>query len=350
MPQETDINTFLKLAEDLPVVDVRTPAEFMQGRIPVAYNIPLFTNAERKSIGITYKKTGRQTAILEGLEYAGPRLKSYIIEARKLATANRLLVHCWRGGMRSSVMAWLYQMYGIQCHVLRGGYKSFRNLALSFFEKQFPFVVIGGLTGSGKTEALRSLAGMGEQVLDLEGISHHKGSAFGHLGETDQPSNEQFENEVFWKLFTLNQSKIIWVEDESRNIGRNTLPGGIYAGIRNAPVIFLDVPMKKRIGRLVEEYAEYPDDQIIEAIQKISSRLGGMAAGEAIEAIHSGDYQKSTERVLGYYDKTYGFGLGKREKSRVFNLKLEMPASGPAMAAQILEFVQLKVNLYKLIF
>ena len=340
MQEETDINTFLDLAGDYPIVDVRTPAEFMQGRIPVAHNIPLFTDAERKSVGTTYKTKGRQPAILEGLDYAGSRLKSYILEARKLASANHLLIHCWRGGMRSSAMAWLFQTYGFQCHVLKDGYKSFRNFALSYFERQFPFVVIGGLTGSGKTEVLRSLAGMGEQILDLEGLSHHKGSAFGHLGELAQNTNEQFENEVFWNLFSLDNSKIIWVEDESRNIGKNTLPGGIYEGIRNAPLIFLDVPMKERILRLVEEYAAYPDDQIIASIEKISTRLGGKTTGEAIEAIHSRDYQRSTGLILGYYDKTYRFGLEKREENKVHKLGIEMPATCSSMAAQILDFTR----------
>jgi len=349
MPREIDIYTFLKMSDTVPVVDVRTPAEFKQGRVPVAHNIPLFTNAERKSVGTTYKKKGRQNAILEGLEYAGPRLKSYIIKARKLAISNQLLIHCWRGGMRSAGMAWLLQTYGIQCSVLQGGYKSFRNMALSYLDGKFPFVVIGGLTGSGKTEVLKALAARGEQVLDLEGLSHHKGSAFGHLGEPEQNTNEQFENDIFWNLLSLKQDKIIWVEDESRNIGKNTMPRGIYEGILNAPVIFLDVPRKERIKRLVEEYAEYPDDKLILSIDKITARLGGKAASEASGAIRAGDYQKATERVLEYYDKTYEFGFEKREVDRVFRLKIKNHSTGSAMVDQILDFIQLNLNLYKLI-
>ena len=340
MHQEIDIYTFLKQARELPVVDVRTPAEFKQGRVPAAHNIPLFSNAERKSIGTTYKEKGRQNAILLGLDYAGPKLKSYVKKALKLAPGNRLLMHCWRGGMRSASMAWLFETYGIQCQLLKGGYKSFRSKVLSFLGESFPFVVIGGLTGSGKTDALRSLARRGEQILDLEGLAHHKGSAFGHLGEPAQNTNEQFENAIFWILYFLDHQRIIWLEDESRGIGRNTIPGEIYKGIRQAPLIFLDVPLKYRIQRLVENYATYPDDKLLESIDKISRKLGGQITHEASNAIHAGDYQKTAELVLRYYGKTYKYGLGKRNDGTLFKLHIENPLSPEAVSEQILEFTR----------
>ena len=342
MNQEIEIDSFLKLAGGIPVVDVRTPAEFKQGRVPFAQNIPLFSNAERKSIGTTYKKRGSQNAILEGLDFAGPKLKSYVKKARPLATDNRLLIHCWRGGMRSASMAWLFQTAGIQCQVLKGGYKSFRTRVLSFMNVPFPFVVIGGLTGSGKTEVLRSLVRMGEQILDLENLAHHKGSAFGHLGESEQNTNEQFENDIFWNLYFLEHEKIIWLEDESRGIGKNTIPGGIFESIRQAPVIFLDIPLKYRIHRLVENYSSYPDELLLASIEKISKRLGGQIARDASNSIHAGDYQKTVELVLKYYDKTYEFGLGQRNKDRVFKIQIEGLLSSDAISQKILDFARQK--------
>jgi tRNA 2-selenouridine synthase len=338
MYQEIDIHSFLRFAGEVAVVDVRTPAEFKQGHIPSAHNIPIFSNSERKSIGTIYKNNGRQKAVLEGLEYAGPKLTSYIKKALKLSRNNKLLLHCWRGGMRSASIAWLLQTYGISCQVLNGGYKSFRTMVLSYLSESFPFIVVGGLTGSGKTDVLQSLALKGEQILDLEGLSNHKGSAFGHLGEPVQNTNEQFENDIFWSLNSLEQKRTIWVEDESRNIGRNTIPGKIYSGIRNAPVIFLDVPLKDRIHRLVNDYASFPADELIHSIEKISTRLGGKSTQDAIAAVQKEDYEKTVELVLRYYDKTYGFGLGKRESTQIFRLEIEGSPAANEIAEQIMDF------------
>lgn len=338
MVEETDITAFLKLASEYPVVDVRTPAEFGQGHIPGAWNIPLFTVEERKKIGITFKKKGRQHAIIEGLECAGPRLAGYIGEARKITEGNRLLIHCWRGGMRSAGMAWLFSTYGFHCHVLNEGYKAFRREALAFLDRDFHFTVIGGLTGSGKTGVLNALGSLGEQVLDLEGLAHHKGSAFGHLGEQEQDSNEQFENEIFGSIARFDLNRIIWVEDESRNIGRNTIPGGIFRNMRNAHVLFLDIPLQDRIGRLVEDYAGYPDEELIESIRKISARLGGKAASEACDAIRCGDYAITAELVLKYYDKTYSFGLDRRDPGMVSRLSVAPGTNLSALAREVLDF------------
>jgi tRNA 2-selenouridine synthase len=338
MSQEIDINTFLKITSDFPVIDVRTPSEFKQGRIPGAYNIPLFSDSERKSVGTTYAKRGRQTAILEGLDFAGPKLKSYVKKAGKIAIENRLLVHCWRGGMRSASMAWLFETSGIQCQILEGGYKSFRTKVLNYMNESFPFIVIGGLTGSGKTEALRSLALKDQQILDLESLAHHKGSAFGHLGESAQNTNEQFENDIFWNLYSLDHQKSIWLEDESRGIGKNTIPGGIYRSMQQAPVILLDVPLKFRLQKLVDNYAKYPEEQYLESIEKISKRLGGKITHEAVQAIHAGDYQKTAELVLQYYDKTYQYGLSQRKEGTLFKLQIREPLSADELSEQILQF------------
>lgn len=258
------------------------------------------------------------------------------------------MIHCWRGGMRSASMAWLFETAGIRCQVLRGGYKSFRTYVLSYLSGTFPFIVIGGLTGSGKSDVLRSLAEAGEQVLDLENLAHHKGSAFGHLGEKQQNSNEQFENDIFWNLFFMDHTRTIWVEDESRNIGKNILPRGIYDTIRNATLICLDVSLENRINRLVQDYSGFPDEQLLESIRKITGRLGGKTSREAMAAIHAGDYAQAAGQVLKYYDKTYEFGLSKRKKDRIFTLR-PAPLNTPcAMAEQVVDFARHKGLAWKL--
>jgi tRNA 2-selenouridine synthase len=340
MENGLDIMTFLNKANKHPVVDVRTPAEYTQGHIPTAYNIPLFLDDERKKIGTTYKHSGQEEAILMGLDYAGSRMKEMAARACEIAAEKQLLVHCWRGGMRSASMAWLFQTVGLESFLLDGGYKSFRRHVLSFFENDFPFIVIGGFTGAGKSEVLRALKKDGEQVLDLEKLAHHKGSAFGGIGEPPQLTNEQFENDIFWDLNRLDKNRIIWIEDESQTIGKNTLPGGIYKNIRSAPLIFLDVPLPDRIERLVNEYSGFAKESLIESVQKIRSRLGDQNARSAIEGIREENYHKTAGVVLHYYDKTYRYGLGKRDQSRVFHLPVKKDTSATEKGEQILLFVK----------
>jgi len=338
MSREIDIQLFLQKADSIPVIDVRTPAEFKQGHIPTAYNIPLFSNKERKSVGTSYKQNGQQEALIKGLDFAGPKMASFVRKAQKIASQKKLLVHCWRGGKRSESMAWLFETAGMDCSRLKGGYKSFRQYVLSYFNQVFPFIVIGGLTGSGKTAALKSLAETGEQILDLEALAHHKGSAFGNLGEKPQHSTEHFENKICWDLLHLDRNRSIWVEDESRSIGRNILPAGIYFQMRSAPVIFLDIARRDRVDRLVEDYAGFSTRELCESIQKISQRLGGDITRKAIEAVTKGDFKKTAEMVLQYYDKTYQFGLGNRDPQLVFKFPVDNVVDSASVARQILDF------------
>ena len=347
MSREIDIELFLQQADSIPVIDVRTPAEFKQGHIPTAHNIPLFSNKERKSVGTIYKQRGQQEALIKGLDYAGPKMASYVRKAQKIALGKKLLVHCWRGGQRSESMAWLFETAGMDCSRLQGGYKSFRQFVLSYFDHSFPFIVIGGLTGSGKTAALKSLAEMGEQILDLEALAHHKGSAFGNLGEKPQHSTEHFENNICWDLLHLEKNRRIWVEDESRSIGKNILPAGIYHQLRTAPVIFLDIPRKIRVGRLVSDYAGFSAVELCESIQKISQRLGGEITRKAMEAVSKGDYRSTAEMVLHYYDKTYQFGLNNRDQQLVYALPVENALDSASVASQILSHMKQTPELTK---
>jgi tRNA 2-selenouridine synthase len=247
--------------------------------------------------------------------------------------------------MRSAGMAWLFRTSGIQCHTLDKGYKAFRRHVLEFLEGDFPFVVLGGLTGSGKTDLLHELEEQGQQILDLERLASHKGSAFGGIGKGPQATNEQFENDLFWALSSMNRNNHVWTEDESRTIGRNTLPGGIYRNIRKAPLIFLDVPLEKRLDRLVSDYACFPAGELIRAIEKIRPRLGGKSATLAIEGVREKNYRQTAAIVLKYYDKTYLYGLAKRDKSRVLEFKESEQAEVSGLASGLLEFA--KENLPK---
>ena len=133
--KKINVVRFLELAKETPVVDVRSPSEYDQGHIPGAINIPLFDNDERKTIGITYTKEGRTKAILKGLELTGTKTPQMLRQALLIAQSGTLLVHCWRGGMRSETMAWLFSLGGIKTEILEGGYKSYRNHILAGLQR-----------------------------------------------------------------------------------------------------------------------------------------------------------------------------------------------------------------------
>lgn len=323
MTERINIEAFLEKTGSIPVIDVRTPAEFEQGHIPGAINIPLFSNEERAVVGTSYKKQGKEIAILQGLEFIGPKLKKTARDALKIAKDKKLLVHCWRGGMRSESMAWLFSTVGIHSYILEGGYKAFRRFGKQQLKEKGNILVLGGMTGSGKTELLHLLKEHGEQVIDLEGLAHHKGSAFGALGETPQPTTEQFENELIMQWLALNPLKPIWLEDESKSVGSDFIPDELFLRMRKAPVIFLDIPKKERIRRLVIDYANFDKNMLIFSVEKIQKRLGGQHAKTAIEAIKMDDYSKAIDVVLTYYDKTYQYGLNKRDPKKVHHFPIE---------------------------
>ncbi|QHT70401.1 tRNA 2-selenouridine(34) synthase MnmH [Rhodocytophaga rosea] len=316
------VNDFLEKAQALPVIDVRSPGEFAHGHIPGAYNIPLFDNEERAKVGTKYKQVSKEAAILLGLDIVGPKMSGFVKSAKKLAPAGEALVHCWRGGMRSGSFAWLLGTTGFKVDTLQKGYKAYRQEVLHLFEQPFPFIVLGGKTGSGKTELLQELARAGEQVIDLEGLAHHKGSSFGAIGELPQPTTEQFENNLHAALHKLDLRRRIWVEDESITIGTVRLPAAIYNRIRQAPVIFIDVPKLIRIERLVQDYTGFDHHLLEQALERIKKRMGGLHFNLAMEALHARDYATVADLSLAYYDKAYLFGLDKRDTEKVYTLPL----------------------------
>lgn len=315
--------TFLELAEKIPVCDVRSPSEFLAGHIPGSINIPLFNNAQREAVGIKYKNEGRIPAILEGLKLSAPEMTDKLLMALSAAKENKLLVHCWRGGMRSEAMAWLFSLGDIETEILEGGYKSYRNYILDQLAEKRRMIVLGGLTGSGKTHILRYLSSAGQQIIDLEGIANHKGSAFGALGEKPQPSTEHFANLLYNDWKKIDQSHPCWIEDESRNIGTVFMPESFYDRIQEAPSIVLMMPVNLRLPRLILEYSGYPSELIKASVMRISKRLGGDNTRDALDAVDIGDYGKAIEISLRYYDKAYQYGLKKKGNNNMIILETD---------------------------
>ena len=311
-------DAFLDQAQSFPVMDVRSPGEFAQGHIPRAVNIPLFNNEERAVIGTLYKHSGAQAAIAKGLEIASPKVPEYLSKATALTPSGPLLVHCWRGGMRSGRMAELLDSNGFRVTLLTGGYKAYRRYVREQLSRPGRFVVLGGYTGSGKTEVLKGISRLGSQVLDLERLASHKGSAFGGLGQGPQPTNEQFENDLFDVLRRFDRSRPVWLEDESRMIGNVTLPDPVVSMISTGMLVLLMVPKTSRIRRLVNEYARFDPTLLASAVERISERLGRPRTREALDCIERGDLSLVADNVLTYYDKAYQHALDRRpEQPRI---------------------------------
>ena len=314
-----DITRFLELVASHPLLDVRSPGEYHHAHIPGARSLPLFTDEERKTVGTSYKQKSREDAIKIGLDYFGPKMRKMVEEVEALLEkyqgTHTVLVYCWRGGMRSAAVSWLLDLYGFKVYTLVGGYKKYRNQVLNSFKQPYSFRILGGYTGSGKTELLHALRQKGETIIDLEGIANHKGSAFGNIGMPAQPTQEMFENLLHQELQRTTQTATapIWLEDESQRIGLVNLPGDLWKIMRNAPVYFLDIPFEERLKHITEEYGRLDREKLIAAIGRISEKLGGLNAKNARQLLEEGNTLESFRILLKYYDKFYLKGLHNRE-------------------------------------
>lgn len=319
MAEQLDIDSFLDRAQRVPVVDVRSPAEFAQGHLPGAVNVPLFADAERAEIGTVYVREGRQPAVMLGLAKVGPRLAELGARLTELAARadGELLIHCWRGGMRSASVAWLAETLDCRVTTLMGGYKSFRRWVIGTTGEGLQIRVVAGLTGTGKTLVLQALAARGEHVIDLEKLAHHKGSAFGDLGEEKQPTQEQFENDLAMAWRATSSDAPVWVEDESRSIGRCVLPEAFWRTKQGSVFHVLELPTEVRLAHLCEVYGRYPAEVLTARIEGIRKRLGGLRTAAAVDAVRAGEVAQACRIVLGYYDPSYTTAIQKIPADRV---------------------------------
>ncbi len=326
--EKLQIERFVNLAKLHPVLDVRSPAEYKHAHIPGAISLPLFTDDERKVVGTAYKQESREMAIKIGLDYFGPKMRQ-MVEEVALLTVNHspkiVLLHCWRGGMRSAGVAWLLDLYGFKVYTLAGGYKKFRQYVLETFTKPYQFKIIGGYTGSGKTEILYELQQQQELIIDLEKAASHKGSAFGSLGMPAQPSQEMFENILATALLNIDISKHIWLEDESQRIGDVNIPKSLWQHMRNAPVYFLDIPFEERLLCIVKWYGMQDKEKMINAIIRIKKRLGGLETKTAVNYLIEDNITESFRVLLKYYDKWYAKGLQNRLTFNAAMIKIDCP-------------------------
>lgn len=332
MVNPVDIETFL--AAPGPILDVRSPGEHHQGHLPNAVSFPLFSDEERAKVGICYKQQGRDPAVQLGFDLVGPKMGSLIRQAQAVATEQVVRVHCWRGGMRSGAVAWALSLAGFKVITLRGGYKRFRHWVREQLAQPRQVIVLGGMTGTAKTDILLAMAAQGQQVIDLEGLAHHRGSSYGSLDMPPQPSTEQFENRLAQRWVALDSEKPVWLEAESRRIGSCHIPDEVFQQMEAAPTIEITRSLAERVAVLVEMYGDSDPETAIAATQRIRKRLGGQRTQAAIAHIRAGERHAACEILLDYYDRAYRYDLERRKQVIP---QLDVTGCNPTAAAQRLQ-------------
>jgi len=319
MVQEIEISDFFNT--DLPLIDVRSPGEYLKGHIPGAANIPLFTDEERTHVGTVYTRQSPEKAAELAFAYVTPKLEYFITESRRHANGQEVAVHCWRGGMRSRSFAEHLAGNGFKnVYIIKGGYKSYRTYLHCTFDEPLNLRIVGGYTGSGKTFIIQRLREKGFQVVDLEHIARHRGSAFGAIGQPEQPTSEQFENDLFDVWHRLDPSEPVWLEDESHNIGGVNLPMNLYRQMMTSPVYFIEIPREERAELLVREYAGAADGMLEESIIRISKRIGGLNTKYALQYLSDKMYYEVAMIVLTYYDKAYLKGMSMHDQTKIHTI------------------------------
>ncbi len=332
--QSIELSNFLELSAKFPVLDVRSPGEYAHAHIPGAYSLPLFTDEERAQVGTAYKQQSREQAIKIGLDFYGPKMRAMVEQVEALKS-DTVLVHCWRGGMRSAGVAWLLDLYGFKVFTLLGGYKTYRQYIVESFQLPASIKILAGYTGSAKTAVLEKLQRLGEPVINLEKLANHKGSAFGHIGLPTQPSQEMFENLLGTAIRSIGSSTC-WLEDESWRIGSLLIPQPYYQQMRMAPCYFVDIPFEERLNYIMQDYGTATKEELIQAVLKIQKRLGGLETKTAIGFLVENNIKEAFRILLQYYDKFYRKGLLSRPADAPPVINLEAASVDPDRITQLL--------------
>ncbi len=291
-------------------VDVRSPKEFEEDHVPNAINIPLFSNEERAIVGTLYKQVGEEIAIDKGLEVVSKKLPEMIKEYHKLK--GKIIIYCWRGGMRSGSITGLLKSMKFDVEQLEKGYKDYRRFVREELERiKIPKIyVVYGLTGSGKTELLQEF----ENSLDLEGLAQHRGSVFGDIGLKIR-TQKMFDSLLLKRVYELKNEKWVIIEGESRKIGKIQIPLNIWDQIQKANKIKLISTMEERVERLYMEYCKNVEKEVvIEKLHQIEKFIGKKNVKDLIKLIENNEIKKFIEIILvEYYDKLYKHTLDAKE-------------------------------------
>lgn len=299
------------------IIDVRSPAEFADDHIPGAISCPVLDDAQRAEVGTLYKQVSPFVAKKLGAAYISANIARHLQERfLERDKSWRPLIVCWRGGMRSGAMTTVFRSVGWDACQLEGGYKAFRNHVLAELERLpglYRFHVIAGPTGSGKTRILQAMAGQGAQVLDLEGLACHKGSVLGGQPGQAQPGQKWFETCLWHALAAFDPARPVFVESESRKIGRLRLPEALFLAMQQAPCSEIRVARDDRVAFLLQDYPHFLHDigELAVRLNGLRALLGNERIDDWLELAGQSDFSRLTASLLElHYDPLYGRALG----------------------------------------
>ncbi|MBP2635883.1 MAG: selU [Firmicutes bacterium] len=296
-------------------IDVRSPAEYEGGHIPGAVNIPLFNDEERAKVGTIYRQASVDEAKQLGLSFVSAKLPDIIEQIRCLNKEDcKVIIYCWRGGMRSKSIVGVLEMMGIPAWQLVGGYKAYRQYVLDKL-KEFTVVpriiVLCGSTGTGKTLVLKQLEKRNIPVIDLEYLANHRGSVFGQIGLGKSATAQNFDANLLVELNRLKNEPYIVVECESKRIGNVYLPECLFKAMRSGEKILMSASVEIRVDRLIEEYLDVYNsngDAIIGSIESLRRRLGTKKTDSLISDFKEEKIRAVVKTLLvEYYDPMYGY-------------------------------------------
>jgi tRNA 2-selenouridine synthase len=328
---------FIEQSGEGLLLDVRSEKEFEHAHIPGAINIPLLNNEHRHLVGIEYKQNGNEAAVELGFKLVGPKFHEFIAQVNTIKKGNEIFIYCWRGGMRSNIMAWILSMAGNRVTLLKGGYKAFRRVILQTLTKKKQIQIVGGHTGCGKTEILSELKKCGEAIVDLEALANHRGSAFGNLGLPSQPSNEYFENLLGLEWMKIKDNQVVWMEAESRSIGVVKVPDSVFDQMQCATLFEVLSPVDRRKKRILDEYGVFSKKELSECTIKVRKRLGAVRLAEALIALDEGRMNDWLDILIEYYDKTYSYSLSERKPSKRIQLETTIDETSLSIAKRLIE-------------
>lgn len=293
------------------LIDVRSPNEYLAEHIPNSINIPIFDNKERELIGKTYKQDSVELAKKMGIEIASAKLPDIYEQVAELNKEyDKLIFFCARGGFRSSSLVSLFMTLRIHAFKLDNGYKAYRqyiNVNLPKVITEIKFIVLYGNTGAGKTDILKFLKNHGQDVLDLEGCANHRGSVLGSVGLGQQNTQKTFESLIYDSLKNR-KTNIVFVEGESRKVGKDTIPKSIYEAMDQGVNLCIDTDIETRIDNILKDYVHGTDDELKTSINFLRKQLGNKTIDKYIDMIDQDEYRKVVkELMIKYYDPHYEY-------------------------------------------
>lgn len=313
------------LDEETILVDVRSPGEYLEYTIPNAINIPILDNEERKAVGTVYRQESAEAAKSLGIKIVSSKLPDIYEKILDLKKKNKSIVlFCERGGLRSSTLFELFNSMDMGVKKLKGGYKGYRNMVnkeLPLINSQKTYIVLHGFTGTGKTDILKSLIEKGCDVLDLEGKANHRGSMLGKIGLEKDISQKQFEAEIFDTLRAA-KTKNIFIEAESRRIGKLFIPEFILEKMKEGIHILIESSIDMRAEMILKEYiqSENSKEEILEALEKLRKFISNEAVDTLVKEVKVNKYKEAAIKLMElYYDPMYNHTQKNYDYSLIVN-------------------------------